>query len=342
MSDTRYITKELLEDKLGSKMETLSSIEMNPGDNFLSGKNTSPFAKIENFLEDPEKSASELSIKSASKLTEKAVSGVVKNVTKRALAQGTIGGETLELAGSIAAAYQLELNMAYMINSGAVEDLIKELTTVTVNTITEKTTKMLTNSLTTIAAKSLFVPVEIAKQSFSYFNEHKISLSKMIKELEQDAEKKAEREKTEEEKKIQKAFNERISKKIKKFKDGMVEFNDGLSEAISTMASYLENGPEWLANKLDKEVKEKLSYAQSFVDKYTKITIDEIDKYTYNQGTADGKMKVEEYNTHIMQKTKVKLSKIIEFKVKAIAKSKAFMQKAILKTMSFLGVNIQL
>ena len=258
------------------------------------------------------------------------------------MAQGTIGGETLELAGSIAEAYQLELNMAYMINSGAVEDLIKELTTVTVNTITEKTTKMLTNSLTTIAAKSLFVPVEIAKQSFSYFNEHKISLSKMIKELEQDAEKKAEREKTEEEKKIQKAFNERISKKIKKFKDGMVEFNDGLSEAISTMASYLENGPEWLANKLDKEVKEKLSYAQSFVDKYTKITIDEIDKYTYNQGTADGKMKVEEYNTHIMQKTKVKLSKIIEFKVKAIAKSKAFMQKAILKTMSFLGVNIQL
>ena len=340
MADTKYITIESLENQLGSQMQTLSSVAIKPGANFLSGKKTSPFEKATAVALDTGTTAAAELTGAALTNVENAVSGRVQKVTENVFAQGKIAGETLELAGNLGSLAKLGLNSLDMIDSGEVTDLIAGLTKVTVNTITEKTTEILASSVTTITAKSVTIPIEITKHAMNYFNKHKKSLSQMIKELERDAEKKAEMETTEEEEKTKKQFNEKVKKKIKKIQKGMAEFNDNLSYGISYIASYLENGPEWIADKLDKEVKEKLLYAQSFVDKYTKDATDEIDKFTYNQGVSVGKSMTEKYNTLIMQKAKVDLAKIMELKVKARLKAKALMQKAILSLMSILGKNI--
>lgn len=343
MADTKkYITLELLEKQLGSQMQTLSSVAINPGANFLSGKKTSPFEKATGVALDVGTTAAAELTGAALTNVENAVSGAVQGVTENVFAQGKIGGEALELAGNIGAAAELGANALNMISSGAVTDLIGGLTKVTVNTITEKTTEILASSVTTITTKTVAIPSEIMKHAMDYFNKHKVSLSQMIKELEQDAEKKAEKETAEAEEKTKSQFNEKVTGKLKKIQDGMVKLNDGLANGISAVASYLENGPEWIANKLDKEVKEKLSYAQSFVDKYTKSATDEIDKFTYNQGVSVGKTMTEKYNTLIMQQAKVQLAKIMELKAKAMAKAKALMQKGILALMSILGINIPL
>lgn len=342
MSTQRFITVESLEKQLGSQMQTLSSVAINPGANFLSGKKTSPFEKAAAVALDAGTTAAAELTGAALSNVENAVSGAVQGVTENVLAQGKIGGEALELAGNLGAAAELGANVANMVSSGAVTDLIAGLTKVTVNTITEKTTQILSSAVTTITVKTVSIPSDIMKHAMDYFNKNKVSLSQMLKELQEDAEKKAEKETTEAEEKTKSQFNEKVTGKIKKIQDGMAKLNDGLANGISTISSYLENGPEWIANKLDKEVKEKLSYAESFVDKYTKAATDEIDKFTYNQGVSVGKTMTEKYNTILMQQAKVQLAKIMELKAKALAKAKALMQKGILALMALLGVNIPL
>lgn len=344
----KLITVESLEKSLGSKMETLKAAAVNPGANFLSGKGTSPFQKaVENeasgLIDSISEAGAELTASTLGSIQNKAhdmASSLTSSITSKALAQGTVGGEALELAGNIGAAVQLGKAIEGMVDSGAIQDLIMGLTKTTVDTITSRTTQMITGAVTTITAKTVSIPVDITKAAMTYFNTYKMSLSQMLKELEKEAEEKVAAETTESEKKTQSIFNDKVKGNIKKLQDGMSALNDGLSAGISMISSYLENGPEWIANKLDKEVQEKLSYAETFVNKGVKAVTDEIDQFTSNQGEAVGKNLTEEYNAFLQQKAKVQLAKIMELKAKAIAKAKALMQEAILLLMGLLGINI--
>jgi hypothetical protein len=190
-------------------------------------------------------------------------------------ANSKIGQETVELASNLAAATSI-----VAMSPDIVKNLTQSIFTMTTNLVATESARILTEGVTKITAKAVAVPKDIVSYSTSYFNKHKKKIGDLVAELSKTSEDRVEEFNKKAEEAIKNAAKEKMDKIKGNIEKGISMVNDTIGPVINMVSTYLQNGPDWIADKINKEVTGVLSYCENFVDSNVSKICDEMDKFS--------------------------------------------------------------
>ena len=380
--ENKYFSEETLKEAVGdSGMQQLEAIAINPGEAFLNGQKTNvnfedkeakqntsdeiterkevtpiqPTQPKNNNEETPE----DIDQKAKNTLTQ----GLGKINTNQLLSITQDGGLSL-LSGQITqAAYNVtQLDQvqgltqmtagglgAYGMGRELYEngpEIITTLSTTIISKVTEVVTQEMTEMATSYLAKhaqyALTFPQQITSYAMSYFNANKMSIGDILKSLNNSSEGRQEKENEKANEKSKSNFMSKINKNSKAFIDRMNGFVETGTSYIGMVMSYIQNGPEWVINEVDKQIGELVDGAQKEIDKQWEKDKSAYDTKAKLLGDKLGAEMVTKYNNALMAAQKKSKEKLDKQKKKATNQLTALKAKAASQLGALLGTYIPL
>lgn len=222
----------------------------------------------------------------------------------------------------------------------ALQEFASVLVSTAAETITNEVAKLVTTYANNHVKAVAALPGNIAKISASYFNEHKMSVSDALKNLMKDAESRAEDTEKEIEKKTNDDFMAKANEQMNKVSSQIDKYTADFKEKVEKMTDYAAQGPDWVANELNKQINSVVSQAQSFIDSQWEKDKAEYESFAKTHGENIGEHLTGIYNNEVQQvqnkifnKNKTKLDKIV-------VKAHKVLQVAKLNIMGKIGVNL--
>ena len=262
----------------------VTSVAINPGANFLEGKATSAFASANNVLGENLTTASNVN---------------------------NIAGKGLEAPGK-----GLEAVNAGMNSAGLMAE------------VTQKGISYLTGEVSAyssvVVKKLLEIPLgEIVSYGTEMTPKLIKPLSEIKAELQTPAETRIDIEIENIEIEDKKQINNKIGKKISEFTYKCNNFLDKCSDGLNTIVSYINAGPDWLNNKINKFVAEKLEDLKKETAENLTKDSEEKKQIVKNKGwqyAQDAAEKINEKQKKVVKEA-VDLEKKIKQKAKHIVKA---------------------
>lgn len=380
--ENKYFSKETLKETVGdSGMQQLEAIAINPGEAFLNGKKTNvnfEDKKAEQNTSDEIKEREEVTPiqptqpKNNNEETPEDIDQKAKNTLTQGLGKintnqllsitqdgglSLLSGQITQAAYNVTQLDQMQgltniaaggmgmYGMGMELVSNAPE-IITTLSTTIISKVTEVVTQEMTEMATSYLAKhaqyALTFPQQITSYAMSYFNAHKMSIGEILKSLNNSSEGRQEQENEKANEKSKSNFMSKINKNSKTFIDKMNGFVEIGTAYIGMVMSYIQNGPEWVVNEVDKQIGELVEGAQKEIDKQW-----EKDKNTYDAkakllGDKLGAEMVTKYNNALMAAQKKSKEKLDKQKKKATNQLTALKAKAASQLGALLGTYIPL
>lgn len=380
--ENKYFSEETLKEAVGdSGMQQLEAVAINPGEAFLNGQKTNvnfedkeaeqnapdeitkreevtpiqPTQPENNNEETPE----DIDQKAKNTLTQ----GLGKFNTNQLLSITQDGGLSL-LSGQITqAAYNVtQLDQVQGLTNiaasgmgmyGMGRELVSnspEIITTLSTTIISKVTEVVTQEMTEMAAGylakhaqyALTFPQQITSYAMAYFNAHKMSIGDILKSLNDSSEGRQEKENEEANEKSKSNFMSKINKNSKAFIDKMNGFAETGTAYIGMVMSYIQNGPEWVINEVDKQIGSLVEGAQKEIDKQWEKDKSAYDAKAKLLGDKLGAEMTTKYNNALMAAQKKSKEKLDKQKKKAMNQLTALKAKAASQLGSLLGIYIPL
>ncbi len=179
------------------------------------------------------------------------------------------------------------------------------------------------------ASKIASLPGEITKESMKVFNEQKMSMGDIIKQITTPAELKFEQDSTEQEKKATSKFISDTKEKMNKVKDKVNKIKEVANEKIPMVLSYIDNGPAWVSSQLDKQVQGFVKNIKDDLDtQWNDVDLVKYQKFINTSASKAGGKLAQKYNKKLQDQADKQLKKVEQVKAKAMTKLKTVAQKA--------------
>lgn len=259
-----------LEGAIGKNgIEQLKSIAVDKGTAFLSNKTTSAFVKI----------GSNSTVTATTKL---AASGI----------------------GAVATASEIYTN-AEEIATTLGQKIILKATEIVSKEATECIAGYTKKHLTEISK----LPASIAAYTMTAFNENKMSVGDAVKQLLGDSEEDAKKQLENSEKNSQKQFISNAKEKINKISENVTKYTSIATEKIGTVVNYIEEGPDWVIDQLDKQCQSASDYVNKLIDDQWAKDKEKYNSFAKSQGESIGFKMATQYNTALLNAQKKILDK---------------------------------
>lgn len=264
------------------------------------------------------------------------LSGQTTNVFNKAMSVSSVKSLTQLTTTSIGA--------GFVIKEALDPNILKQITTqlinTTITTVSSATAEIAAKAVSKLTQKVATIPQSIASYTMSYFNTYKMSLGEVLKELLAGSETIAAQETEKSENNKLKTFLNETENFLSNMNNKITYYTDKVTPVVEMITTYVANGPDWIADKLNKEVNAVITDINSFANQQTETAEKNIDNFCRKTGEKNGKKMVEAYNKTLDKQAKKTQAKINAAKTKAIGMAKAAQQQAILKIMSLTGINI--
>ena len=237
--------------------------------------------------------------------------------------------EPINLANSAATMLGSGLAAYGAISSIDITSLTNELLSKSTDAIVKSSTQMFADYIANHAMAATKFPGDVSSYAMSYFNEHKLSASDIIKSIMTSAEAK-EKELTEgNQKKNTSDFLKNVSEKAKKYSNTINDFVSKASPIIETAISYIDSaGVDWVVEQVNKQSEKLLQGVKKGVNDQWEKDKQEYQNQIISFGETIGQGMVKEYNKRlerVQQKAQQKIEnaksksliKILEAKAKA-------------------------
>ena len=266
-------TQEDLKEAIGKDgIQNLKDIVIDKGTAFLSNKITSTF-------------------------TEAAKSQIAANLTN----------STAVGVGIVATANEIKNN------TEEVNEIIQNLAQKIILKATENVTKEATALVADYAQKHLreisSLPGTISSYTMSKFNEEKMSVGDAIKELTQDSDERIKKYLEEREKEQQKSFISGTKEKLTSIINEVNKYTTEISSKIGMVANYMQEGPDWVVNQLDKQCQSASKYIHTLIDTQWAKDKQVYDDFAKGQGEAIGSKMAAQFNAQLKHSQKKLLDK---------------------------------
>lgn len=153
------------------------------------------------------------------------------------------------------------------------------------------------------------LPSSIASYTMAAFNENKMSVGDAVKQLLGDSEEAAQKQLEESEKNSQKQFISNAKEKINKISEEVTKYTKVATDKISTVTNYIEEGPDWVVDQLDKQCQSAVDYVNKLIDDQWVKDKKKYDSFAKEQGDAIGGKMASEFNTALLNAQKKILDK---------------------------------
>ena len=264
------------------------------------------------------------------------LSGQTTNAFNKAMSVSSVQSLTQLTTASIGA--------GFIIKESLNPEILKQLTTQLVNTaittVSNATGEIAVKATNKLMQKIANMPQSINSYSIAYFNTYKTSLGEAFKDLLAGSETIAAQETEKSENNKLKTFLNETKDVLSNINKKITYYTEKVTPVVEMITTYVENGPDWIADKLNKEVNAAITDINSFADQQTETAEKNIDNFCKKTGEKNGKKMVENYNENLKKQAKKQQAKINTTKTKAIGAAKANMQQAILKVMALTGINL--
>lgn len=236
------------------------------------------------------------------------------------------------------------MGTAFIVKEALDPNMLKQLTTglitTAVTTVSSAATEIISRETSKLTQKVTNIPQSIVSYAMSYFNSYKKSLGEVLKELMMGSEKLAEQESEQSDKKKENNFINNVKEKISYVNEKVTYYTDKVTPVVEMIASYTANGPDWIADKMNKEVNALIEDVDKFIVQQTDSINKGIDDFCRKTGEKKGEKMVKAYNDKLDKQAKKQQAKINTLKSKALTKAKALLQEGLLKVMALTGINI--
>lgn len=264
------------------------------------------------------------------------LSGQTTNAFNKAMSVSSVKSLTQLTTASIGA--------GFVIKEALDPNILKQITTqlinTTITTVSSATAEIAAKAVSKLTQKVANIPQSIVSYAMSYFNTYKMSLGEVLKELLAGSETTAAQETEKSENNKLKTFLNKTEDFLSNMNNKITYYTDKVTPVVEMVTTYVANGPDWIADKLNKEVNAVITDVSYFVDQQTQTAEKNIDDFCRKTGEKNGKKMVENYNKALEKQAKKQQAKINSAKTKAMGVAKAAMQQAILKIMALTGINL--
>ena len=247
--------------------------------------------------------------------------------------------ESMELAGNVLGAAAI---VKTTLDPAMIQQLAQQLVGMAIDIVTTETGKLIGGAVGKITTKTLALPNLVKDNAQAYFNANKLTMGDLLGELAIKTEKReAQKQEKVENEKVEN-FKAKIKDITAKMEQGIETVNETIAPVLDMIVAYLGNGPEWVADKLDKEVKGAIKYADNFINLNLDKVFKEVDAFAAGTGEEVGKVLTAKYNATLKQSAK-KANDLKEKTLqKGLVKAKVLLQEVNLKLMAITGIAIPL
>lgn len=210
----KYVTKNKLKKILGE--QTYNNLEQNAinrGEAFLSGQVTNAFNKIDNFTY---------------------ATNIVGNVSTSALALYSLGQHISQT------------------DTGQIAQMAKDMTMSFASSTIRQLTETATSMIATKTANLIPTISEMQSKTMSYYNEYVTPMDEIMKKILIPKEDDIKLKEKEQQIKKQKKTIEKIKTAISYVQSTAKTINEWTTTYIGMITTYMNEGPDWVANQLDK------------------------------------------------------------------------------------------
>lgn len=209
-----------------------------------------------------------------------------------------------------------------------------------VDVATQETAKIAGKIVAKTVQIPLTIPAKIQQYTMEAFNAYKKSFGEILKEVMDEQGGQIENAANEQDEKSKKESNNKALEKLNKAKDTLTAGLEKLNGVLSKVSEYIEEGPNYIANEVDKQISSFVQAANKEVDKKIEVVEKTVDDECKSQGYKIGKRMAETYNETLRKQAKKQLAsqKTAISKAKGLAfKAK---QTAALQVMAMTGINV--
>ena len=327
--------------------DNLKSLELDAGQNFLSGKATSVFSP-ENILSN----AGGINGLAALGLTsgmdsvlsnledgtleyvQDAVRGAVDPVLNSDVGQSVITSVAMT-TGTILTGIDLVKNAPTLL-----EDTILEITKDVTDHITKSVAGKIAEYASNHATSALKLPTEITSNAMQYFNEHKKSVGEVLDELFKSQEESNDSKLEEQDQSGLSKFMSQAQTKLSYVKKYTDEYTNKMTSYISMIGAYIQQGPSWVEGQINNQVDSVLKFVNEKIDSQWEQDKKMYENFAYNQGQKRGKKLVDAWDREL-EKAQQAIKAKNETQLKKLATKKhVILQQAKLKIMAQTGINL--
>lgn len=285
---------------LSDMKDTLTAQAINAGQSFLAGKATSTFSKV------------------------------MESEDMRALTNAATAGMGL---------YSMSVDLAKnfeAVGTTLVSTLINHGTEAIMHNVTDIAVDFVEKHVSAVTA----IPGDIAKNSLAYFNSYKLSLGDLLKEFIVPIEIAIEEQSVKSEESKQLKFINDIKDKYMKNRTAILNAAETGVSYMNMITSYVEQGPEWVENKIDECIGACVEGVQKVADEQWDIDKKKIDAFVQHTSEEVGSKLVEKYNNILRTQAKKLTDKKQKEIQKLVTDAHTKLQKVKLKIMAKTGINL--
>lgn len=266
------------------------------------------------------------------------LAGKATSAFQTAMSSGVVQ-ESMELVGNVTAAAGI---VKTALDPARLQQITESIIGMTIDVVTSETGKLIGEAVGKITNKTMELPNLVMSYAQNYFNENKLSMGDLISELSISFEKREEEKSKKAEDSKMSQFTDKIKNVTSQIENGISMVNDTIGPVLNDVVAYLENGPDWLADKLNKEVKGALNYASDFVNDNLDKLFKEVDAFAISTAEEVGIALTSKYNEALRVAAKKINDEKEKLLQKGLIKAKAVLQSVNLKLMAITGIAIPL
>lgn len=247
--------------------------------------------------------------------------------------------DTLKSAGSIVGTYGAGTGIYKSITPELLQSLTIELTSVATQKITENATKLLADYTKAHLEMVESMHSRLHQKTQDVFNDNKITLQEALSELTGiPIEDQIEEAKDKSNEKSKNNFVQNFQKTLTNINSFIDKYSSEASDKLEQLCQYIEAGPDFLENQIDKQVKSMTKDIKRKLDDQTKKDQKAMDEFLDQQAENAGQALAEKFNKKIRDKAKDQRYKLDKAKTKSNQMIKVNKQKGILKIMGQFGL----
>ena len=337
--------------------DKLSEVCIDKGGNFLAGKVTSGFQKVMTTdaktwtvitkVEGKPDATKRFDNKDEAEAYRKSQEASFKTADENAKAKGKTPSKhsvTIEegtLPGTLASTIGMASNTLGMTAALAVgPEMISALTMAATNVAAAELTEITAKIVEAPIKASLDAPKKMKEQMQKTFDEEKTTLAAEMKKFNCTAEERIEQQEKEADEAAEKSHKNSLNAKLSSLNTTMAKATANINDKMSSIAKYMGEGPDWVANQISKAIDDAVSSANANVDNICANITAGVNEFAEAQGKAAGHALAQQYNKIIENQARKTFNMMEENKSKAKIKAFTALQKAKLKIMALTGVNI--
>lgn len=337
--------------------DKLTEVCIDKGGNFLAGKVTTGFQKVmttdtktytvitkiegqidkqKRFFEKDQaesyKNAQEADLKKGDE-NAKAKNGKVRQHSVT-IEEGTLPGAPAAITGI--AANTLGMMGALAVGPEMISALVMEATNVATAALSDATAKIVEAPI----KAALEAPKKMKEQMQKTFDEEKTSLAKEMLRFKSTAEERIAEQARKLQEEAENLYKNSLGSKLSSLNITMAKATTAINDKVGSIAKYMAEGPDWVANQISKAMDNTLSQLNTNVDNICDDIKGGVNEFAESQGKAMGSAMAKQYNKIIENQAKKTHNMMEENISKAKIKAFTALQKGKLKIMALTGINI--